>query len=41
MSTVPRGSGEDIAHEMLIEAVASANNDESMVAIDSVTYLPL
>jgi hypothetical protein len=27
MSTVPRGSGEDIAHEMLFEAVASGNND--------------
>ena len=41
LSTVPRGRGEDIAHEMLFEAVASRNNDDSMVATDSITKHPL
>ena len=32
LSTVPTGRGKDIAHEMLFEAVASRNNDDSMVS---------
>ena len=35
-NTVPRGRGKDIVHEMF-EAVASRNNDDSMLATDSVT----
>ena len=41
LSTYSRGWGEDTAHKMLIEAMISATNNESMFAMDSVTYLPL
>ena len=41
LNTVPRGRGEDNAHEMLFEAVASRNNYDSMVATDSITKHPL
>ena len=40
LGTDPRGRGEDIASEIPFEDAASTSSDDSMVAINSVTYHP-